>query len=138
MENPCICRKKPDAYAHAINAMASPPRMRGKGLPQEPQNALPGITPACAGKSFYKLFLSCLTKDHPRVCGEKLSTAIYPKWRFGSPPRVRGKDKQKLLFTLYNGITPACAGKSTLYTQLPKTIKDHPRVCGEKTIYLIF
>ncbi len=31
-------------------------------------------------------------------------------------------------------ITPACAGKSVFLHALHNTGKDHPRVCGEKTI----
>ena len=50
-----------------------------------------GITPACAGKSpigWQKAFAS---RDHPRVCGEKLFGAWLLIAQSGSPPRVRGK-----------------------------------------------
>ena len=70
------------------------------------------ITPACAGKSLFYLGTCRLTKDHPRVCGEKRRPD-----RRGSPSK---------------GITPACAGKSDTLAVLLEFSQDHPRVCGEK------
>ena len=53
-----------------------------------------------------------LRRDHPRVCGEKLSDTDVEKVEVGSPPRVRGKVTyvSKSAYTVR--ITPACAGKS--------------------------
>ena len=34
-----------------------------------------------------------------------------------------------------NGITPACAGKSTGGHHTDAVYRDHPRVCGEKSMY---
>ena len=51
----------------------------------------------------------------------------------GSPPRVRGKGKKAVLVVFVLGITPACAGKSTPAFNPFVSVKDHPRVCGEKT-----
>ena len=91
--------------------MGSPPRVRGKALPDAEFHPSTGITPACAGKSE-----NCNSSigphwDHPRVCGEKTSLLRKSFRPMGSPPRVRGKG------TLYTDairsqrITPACAGK---------------------------
>ena len=51
--------------------------------------ALPGITPACAGKTKAGLEAISEDEDHPRVCGKdpKVKNLI-PKAK-GSPPRVR-------------------------------------------------
>ena len=54
----------------------------------------------------------------------------------GSPPRVRGKAaKQAVLIKAY-GITPACAGKRAGCTIARPPSWDHPRVCGEKYLYI--
>ena len=72
------------------------------------------ITPACAGKSVTVQEQACPIWDHPRVCGEKGVFIQNETLISGSPPRVRGKDtffKRKISLS---GITPACAGKSTV------------------------
>ena len=50
-----------------------------------------GITPAYAGKSGPPPSLFALSRDHPRVCGEKISRKGGEKMKRGSPPRMRGK-----------------------------------------------
>ena len=52
----------------------------------------------------------------------------------GSPPRVRGKVHPFVAEVRPFGITPACAGKSGLYRGCRSPGRDHPRVCGEKTM----
>ena len=47
---------------------------------------------------------------------------------------MRGKAEIVLLWYSYPGITPAYAGKSVQHGAHEKTIEDHPRVCGEKTV----
>ena len=75
------------------------------------------ITPAYAGKSGRVLTLARFSEDHPRVCGEK-----FPKWApitllMGSPPRMRGKVWDNFKHFMGEGITPAYAGKRTLFTR---------------------
>ena len=50
------------------------------------------ITPAHAGKSFHAGALAVAAGDHPRACGEKLILISRNLRKFGSPPRMRGKD----------------------------------------------
>lgn len=69
------------------------------------------VSPAYAGKSSARELLLIVSRDHPRVCGEK-ATRIAPKnCGSGSPPRMRGK----VVFTEHHHaakrITPAYAGK---------------------------
>ena len=52
--------------------------------------------------------------------------------RWGSPPRVRGKEYAGELHRGQRGITPACAGKRTRIPGQRLPMWDHPRVCGEK------
>ena len=70
------------------------------------------ITPAYAGKSSFKALSTISTKDHPRLCGEK----IHINFHFVSPLRI----------------TPAYAGKSSSAQFKMNRCRDHPRLCGEK------
>ena len=90
------------------------------------------ITPACAGKRWYRGNGRRYSEDHPRVCGEKPSCFVCRICYQGSPPRVRGKAALHLGISPQGGITPACAGKSSRYLFQRCLIGDHPRVCGEK------
>ena len=46
--------------------------MRGKAFPHKAYVPAARITPAYAGKSNVVLCVRITTKDHPRLCGEKL------------------------------------------------------------------
>ena len=78
-------------------------------------------------------FLPLLLRDHPRVCGEKVSSTPAKAVAAGSPPRVRGKETRHFRLLLPSGITPACAGKRPFTPPPFCIVRDHPRVCGEKT-----
>ena len=52
----------------------------------------------------------------------------------GSPPRMRGKGKKGLKKSPRYGITPAYAGKRPRESAIRDVCRDHPRVCGEKTL----
>ena len=63
--------------------------------------------------------LNGVSRDHPRVCGEKdFASAVMPSIP-GSPPRVRGKVSMTSVLQMPGGITPACAGK-----RLKKALKN--------------
>ena len=66
------------------------------------------------------------------MCGEKASTAGHCSANTGSPPHVRGKGQSILPLHQRDGITPACAGKSTIGGTSGLANGDHPRMCGEK------
>ena len=90
----------------------SPPRMRGKE-PFAKMSLKPGrITPAYAGKSTSLSATKWQKKDHPRVCGEKMSFRSWIVSGLGSPPRMRGKEEFACSDGSQVGITPAYAGKS--------------------------
>ena len=110
----------------------SPPRARGKGCNRRRCDRAFGITPACAGKSASPLRSLGGAWDHPRVRGEKHSTHFSPIQPKGSPPRARGKDDNDINLSSWIGITPACAGKSTIAALTALAGWDHPRVRGEK------
>ena len=91
-----------------------------------------GITPAYAGKSLTGQTTPLQARDHPRVCGEKLTTFDAGKLIPGSPPRMRGKAYPPPCSYGLLGITPAYAGKSPRLSMPTGAAGDHPRVCGEK------
>ena len=65
------------------------------------------ITPAWAGKSNIDLQYISVTKDHPRVGGEKAFPTFWSLKNSGSPPRGRGKGIAGNRGILCRGITPA-------------------------------
>ena len=87
--------------------------MRGKGNFLTATDFSQGITPAYAGKSeadVQFLFHS-----------------------LGSPPPMRGKAIDFSFGVVEDRITPAYAGKRSLFDFGGDRFKDHPRLCGEKT-----
>ena len=109
--------------------------MRGKVYQNPVMQALDGITPAYAGKSKMNtdMFTGC--RDHPRVCGEKSELSSSLLSYQGSPPRMRGKGERKTGKTRRVGITPAYAGKRLREGAYQARGEDHPRVCGEKSVF---
>ena len=127
-----MCGEKTLSPPFKSNHGGSPPRVRGKALLFCLSNLLPRITPACAGKSSLTSGYIPARGDHPRVCGEKLCPLMGEGEARGSPPRVRGKAIITSFKIHLIGITPACAGKSFISAEKRPSMKDHPRVCGEK------
>ena len=68
--------------------------------------------------------------------GEKGSGSVPSSIPLGSPPHGRGKGfwLGAVLYTA--GITPAWAGKRAIWSRSAKKSKDHPRMGGEKHIWL--
>ena len=106
--------------------------MRGKAYDRKQLGNSAGITPACAGKSLCGRCTRRGSRDHPRVCGEKVIAVGKKKSGWGSPPRVRGKVDDAETGDLVHRITPACAGKRVTPSLFLVLHRDHPRVCGEK------
>ena len=69
--------------------------------------------------------------DHPRVCGKNALSGWLIRDQPGSPPRVREKLNKDCCSFFFNGITPACAGKTRLFAISKTLSRDHPRVCGK-------
>ena len=90
----------------------SPPHARGRQVTQRPANVSWGITPACAGKTPHRSRSAAVGADHPRMRGEDTSSLKSSYTMEGSPPHARGRRCADLLVGGYQGITPACAGKT--------------------------
>ena len=127
-----MCGEKSASIVQENCQLGSPPHVRGKEPFCFACCRCPGITPACAGKSLALPHPGEVVGDHPRMCGEKEGTRRNNSVERGSPPHVRGKAfvPAPMLSTL--GITPACAGKSSVRELLLIVSRDHPRMCGEK------
>ena len=92
----------------------SPPLVRGVPFATQGENRLIRITPACAGSTNLIERFSFSIQDHPRLCGEYRFLSLMLQCLIGSPPLVRGVQKNDTGKSLKLRITPACAG-STIY-----------------------
>ena len=111
-DHPRVCGEKPPLEETGNPVQGSPPRMRGKAILRSSPAQLVGITPAYAGKRSACSPPSPHSRDHPRVCGEKVLNTFIMVCHVGSPPRMRGKGDSPPFFWTDSRITPAYAGKS--------------------------
>ena len=88
--------------------------MRGKVQSIQIGRSTNRITPAYAGKRGSGSLPRSCRRDHPRVCGEKCPPGKFFFMTVGSPPRMRGKEDPSGAVARCPGITPACAGKSSI------------------------
>ena len=70
-DHPRLCGEKGTLDFIECTVIGSPPPMRGKVSDVFLQGLYTRITPAYAGKRVIVLLHWILTKDHPRLCGEK-------------------------------------------------------------------
>ena len=131
-DHPRVCGEKVGPVGCVSGWLGSPPRMRGKVWHGVALADGHRITPAYAGKSCIYRSTTSISWDHPRVCGEKSFKTSTSCWSKGSPPRMRGKGIQPCNQWVRVGITPAYAGKSAHRVRRSDSMRDHPRVCGEK------
>ena len=131
-DHPRMRGEKPSSALSHLLVKGSPPHARGKVRRAGVDGRRMGITPACAGKRRMEA-ISCLSKkDHPRMRGEKGIARQDDANVAGSPPHARGKARKASRISPAVRITPACAGKSETGTNPAETVKDHPRMRGEK------
>ena len=112
----------------------SPPLTRGKGIRKGKSKYKQGITPAYAGKSRRLCRLWAGSWDHPRLRGEKFSLISKRLFRSGSPPLTRGKGSRETILPVSYRITPAYAGKRSVFVSVDHSTEDHPRLRGEKFV----
>ena len=131
-DHPRVRGEKIPLEPPAVTGEGSPPRARGEGDCTADREHRPGITPACAGRSYAEAAVAGYAMDHPRVRGEKAKEFWRAWMQRGSPPRARGEvDLDPLRWELER-ITPACAGRRRTAGTSPTWRWDHPRVRGEK------
>ena len=115
----------------ASASRGSPPHARGRLARGSPREGYRGITPACAGKTSTPTTQKKRNPDHPRMRGEDFSYKKCAPLSEGSPPHARGRRQLAHLVEFADGITPACAGKTTTETKSAMQESDHPRMRGE-------
>ena len=67
--------------------------------------------------------------DHPCVCRNNNCLPKGLKEELGSPLRVQEQQRAEERIERHTGITPACAGTTTIKSREELCIKDHPCVC---------
>ena len=109
-----------------------PPRTRGTRCAHQGRRRGPGTTPAYAGNAPTWLATWALSRDHPRVRGERSACRRSSGSRSGPPPRTRGTRRLGSLETADHGTTPAYAGNAFFCWTSTVRSRDHPRVRGER------
>ena len=113
-DHPRVCGEHRREPAPLPLPVGSSPRMRGTRFLEIIFVKLVGIIPAYAGNTRIAVPSRHCRWDHPRVCGEHLSTVLIYVITKGSSPRMRG--------TL-------CL--PSVLSEAMSRPRDHPRVCGE-------
>ncbi len=117
-------------------AAGSSPRVRGTPERSGRRQRRHGIIPACAGNTRSRRVNDITAGDHPRVCGEHTAMPGAVGNAAGSSPRVRGTRHVRVPVAPVPGIIPACAGNTSMASGPSIEAGDHPRVCGEHTVWL--
>ena len=130
---------KRDWHVHEATRPKDHPRLCGEKLHgQNGSECVIGSPPPMRGKEIAFLCLWSTRMDHPRLCGEKFICQHFQKRKPGSPPPMRGKVKLLDMLLSFSGITPAYAGKRLTLYKIWQTVRDHPRLCGEKFWFRAF
>ena len=116
---------------HTAFNKGSPPLARGVQIVFAILIKSFGITPACAGSTVLQLLLQHRDGDHPRLRGEYSAYPFAIATEKGSPPLARGVRIRNRPDVARARITPACAGSTSIQTELNDIKKDHPRLRGE-------
>ena len=132
--HPRVCGENLDADLESVSPQGSSPRVRGKREVVIPASLVPGLIPACAGKTQRESGRAPGGRAHPRVCGENLGGAALKAGDTGSSPRVRGKRVSRLPGDDRARLIPACAGKTRCVCCAWPACRAHRRVCGENLI----
>ena len=133
-DHPRRCGENHGYTVHVPQYRGSPPQVRGKRCRRERDCDDSRITPAGAGKTSDLCLQRQDGQDHPRGCGENRFLFLRVRAARGSPPRMRGKPISGLTGVTANRITPADAGKTSLFFPLGILRRDHPRGCGENPL----
>ncbi len=133
-----MCGEHGRAHHRRLLLLGSSPHVRGAHSVTYACFPTPGIIPACAGSTCLIRSLRLHRRDHPRMCGEHDVEAGQFKGYVGSSPHVRGARCGGRPIQGLRGIIPACAGSTTIASQLKLELWDHPRMCGEHKDGLIF
>ena len=130
-DHPRMCGKDRHTKKCQKASPGSPPHVRERQKYHQCKPDVPGITPACAGKTWSRLRWATMTRDHPRMCGKDKQRRCHGSGTSGSPPHVRERLHAMRVYVQVPGITPACAGKTMSTSLMRRPSRDHPRMCGK-------
>ena len=130
-EHPRVCGENGQHPKTPNSPMGTSPRMRGKHRVGKRYMESAGNIPAYAGKTDTERTPSCLSKEHPRVCGENPQRLARDDYQRGTSPRMRGKPRLCTIADFRVGNIPAYAGKTRFRRCVSGRNPEHPRVCGE-------
>ena len=133
-DHPRVCGEHVRNSIVSWCSSGSSPRMRGTRLATRPKTRSDGIIPAYAGNTSSSNRATVGTGDHPRVCGEHLTSCVMVVSSMGSSPRMRGTLVVAELLGHESGIIPAYAGNTWNRQRQASPCWDHPRVCGEHAV----
>ena len=129
-DHPRACGANSFFLSSHVLGFGSSPRVRGKRVVRVPGRLPARIIPARAGQTARRCRAAPERPDHPRACGANAAIGGgYP--RFGSSPRVRGKQQFEVRGRLLDRIIPA-RGANQLNIQLDVWQSgSSPRVRGK-------
>ena len=130
-DHPRMCGEHGTPFSSSLSLMGSSPHVRGARRDMDPVQPAAGIIPACAGSTTGSPGRAHSRRDHPRMCGEHISTVGCHDVKAGSSPHVRGARGLLLPRGIVLGIIPACAGSTSYLAAIFHLPRDHPRMCGE-------
>ena len=130
-DHPRACGEHLSSSATCACAAGSSPRLRGTRRAGRHGHGRRGIIPALAGNTQFRVVIKDKYGDHPRACGEHLSSAGEVNTGVGSSPRLRGTRAPELSRFPFAGIIPALAGNTGFVGWVLCAVWDHPRACGE-------
>ncbi len=111
-DHPRVCGEHKITAGGASTEAGSSPRMRGTHLSAGASATYRGIIPAYAGNTHPVRCRGALGWDHPRVCGEHVSSNSQALSNTGSSPRMRGTHRRRSGQRHCKGIIPAYAGNT--------------------------
>ena len=132
--HPRVCGENSERCELSCVRSGSSPRMRGKQDREALTGGESGLIPAYAGKTVATVSNMVERRAHPRVCGENFVVPGRVGAVDGSSPRMRGKPCLWSWSTVFRGLIPAYAGKTSSATCTPPPVGAHPRVCGENVV----
>ncbi len=130
-DHPRMCGEHLSFMAFLMVSAGSSPHVRGARHHLHKIATRHGIIPACAGSTFNASFGALQNRDHPRMCGEHAQGQWAAEVRVGLSPHVRGAHRRQPQLRQRAGIIPACAGSTCWSRSTSRTVRDHPRMCGE-------
>ena len=130
-DHPRGCGEHDQTLIQELFQKGSSPRMRGAHCLVAKAGKPQGIIPADAGSTMGADTVRLTDGDHPRGCGEHLSSSIANIRAWGSSPRMRGARIPSYLLIRLLRIIPADAGSTDRSKVWQGLAEDHPRGCGE-------